>query len=90
MNVTLVHPEFGAKVATNDAEIADDEKNGWTRYNPAFLLSVPPRHTPVEAAPIAEKPVRNKLTRKVTDKPVEQPNEVSSFLTSASDESEGN
>jgi len=41
-------------------------------------------------APIAEKPVRNKLTRKVTDKPVEQPNEVPSFLTSASDESEGN
>ena len=81
MNVTLVHPEFGAKVATNDAEIADDEKNGWTRYNP---------DTPVEAAPIAEKPVRNKLTRKVTDKPVEQPNEVPSFLTSASDESEGN
>jgi hypothetical protein len=34
--------------------------------------------------------VRNKLTRKVTDKPVEQPNEVPSFLTSASDESEGN
>lgn len=81
MNVTLVHPEFGAKVATNDAEITDDEKNGWTRYNP---------DTPVEAAPIAEKPVRNKLTRKVTDKPVEQPNEVPSFLTSASDESEGN
>jgi hypothetical protein len=81
MNVTLVHPEFGAKVATNDAEIDNDEKNGWTRYNP---------DTPVEAAPIAEKPVRNKLTRKVTDKPVEQPNEVPSFLTSASDESEGN
>ena len=81
MNVTLVHPEFGAKVATNEAEIVNDEKNGWTRYNP---------DTPVEAAPIAEKPVRNKLTRKVTDKPVEQPNEVPSFLTSASDESEGN
>jgi hypothetical protein len=81
MNIVLVHPEFGAKVATNEAEIEMDEKNGWTRYNP---------DTPVEAAPIAEKPVRNKLTRKVTDKPVEQPNEVPSFLTSASDESEGN
>ena len=81
MNVTLVHLEFGAKVATDQAEIDNDEKNGWTRYNP---------DTPVEAAPIAEKPVRNKLTRKVTDKPVEQPNEVPSFLTSASDESEGN
>jgi hypothetical protein len=81
MNVTLVHPEFGAKVATDQAEIDNDEKNGWTRYNP---------DTPVEAAPIAEKPVRNKLTRKVTEQPVEQPNEVPSFLTSASDESEGN
>jgi hypothetical protein len=81
MNVTLVHPEFGAKVATNEVEMAEDEKNGWTRYN---------LDTPVEAAPIAEKPVRNKLTRKVTDKPIEQPNEVPSFLTSVSDESEGN
>jgi hypothetical protein len=81
MNITLVHPLHGAKVAINETELIEDEKNGWTRYNP---------DTPVEAAPIAEKPVRNKLTRKVTDKPVEQPNEVPSFLTSASDESEGN
>jgi hypothetical protein len=81
MNIVLVHPEFGAKVATNEAEIEMDEKNGWTRYNP---------DTPVEVAPKAEKPVRNKLTRKVTEQPVEQPNEVPSFLTSASDESEGN
>jgi hypothetical protein len=81
MNVTLVHPIHGAKVATNQVELEMDEKNGWTQYN---------ADTPVEVAPIAEKPVRNKLTRKVTDKPVEQPNEVPSFLTSASDESEGN
>lgn len=80
MNVTLVHPEFGAKVATNESEIENDERNGWTRYN---------ADTPVKAALIADKPVRNKLTRKVTDKPVEQPNEVPSFLTSVSDESEG-
>lgn len=81
MNVTLVHPIHGAKVAINQEELDNDVKNGWSEYNPA---------TPVEVAPIAEKPVRNKLTRKVTDKPVEQPNEVPSFLTSASDESEGN
>jgi hypothetical protein len=81
MNITLVHPIHGAKVAISDVEIAEDEKNGWTRYNP---------DTPVEVAPKAEKPVRNKLTRKVTEQPVEQPNEVPSFLTSASDESEGN
>ena len=82
MNVTLVHPEFGAKVAIDQTEIDNDEKNGWTRYNP---------DTPVEVAPepVVEAPKR-KYTRKVTDKPVEQPNEVPSFLTSASDESEGN
>ena len=81
MNIVLVHPEFGAKVATNKAEIVNDEKNGWTRYNP---------DTPVEVAPepVVEAPKR-KYTRKVTDQPVEQPNEVPSFLTSASDESEG-
>jgi hypothetical protein len=81
MNVVLVHPEFGAKVATNEVEMAEDEKNGWTRYNP---------DTPVEVAPepVVEAPKR-KYTRKVTDQSIEQPNEVPSFLTSASDESEG-
>jgi len=81
MNVTLVHPEFGAKVAIDQTEIDNDEKNGWTRYNPA---------TPVEVAPepVVEAPKR-KYTRKVTDQSIEQPNEVPSFLTSASDESEG-
>lgn len=74
MNVTLVHPIHGAKVAINETEIAQDEKNGWVRYND---------DTPVEAAP------KRKYTRKVTDQPVEQPNEVPPFLTSASDESEG-
>lgn len=34
MNVTLVHPIHGAKVATMEAEVEADEKNGWTRYNP--------------------------------------------------------
>jgi hypothetical protein len=82
MNITLVHPTHGAKVAINEVEMAEDEKNGWTQYNPA---------TPVEVAPepVVEAPKR-KYTRKVTDQPVEQPNEVPSFLTSASDESEGN
>ena len=81
MNIVLVHPEFGAKVATNEAEIVNDEKNGWTRYNP---------DTPVEVAsePVVEAPKR-KYTRKVTDQSIDQPNEVPSFLTSASDESEG-
>ena len=81
MNTVLVHPIHGAKVATNETELEMDEKNGWTRYN---------ADTPVEVAPepVVEAPKR-KYTRKVTDQPVEQPNEVPSFLTSASDESEG-
>ena len=82
MNVVLVHPIHGAKVATNELEMEQDVKNGWTEYNP---------DTPVEAAPeaVAEAPKR-KYTRKVTQQPIEQPNEVPDFLTSASDESEGN
>ena len=81
MNVVLVHPIHGAKVAINELEIEMDEKNGWTRYNP---------DTPVEVAPepVAEAPKR-KYTRKVTQQTIEQPNEVPDFLTSASDESEG-
>lgn len=81
MNVTLVHPLYGAKIAINETEIANDEKNGWVRYND---------DTPVEAASesVTDAPKR-KYTRKVTDQPVEQPNEVPPFLTSASDESEG-
>jgi hypothetical protein len=34
MNVTLVHPIHGAKVATMELEAEMDEQNGWTRYNP--------------------------------------------------------
>ena len=81
MNIVLVHPVHGAKIATQQAELEQDVKNGWTEYNP---------DTPVEVAPepVVEAPKR-KYTRKVTEQPIEQPNEVPSFLTSASDESEG-
>ena len=34
MNIILIHPVHGAKVATIDLEIEMDEQNGWTRYNP--------------------------------------------------------
>lgn len=76
MNVVMVHPVHGAKVAINEIEIAQDEKNGWTRYN---------ADTPKQAAQ-SEKPKR-KTTRKA-EPPVEQPNEVNA-LGSASEESEG-
>ena len=32
MNITLVHPIHGAKVATMELEAIADEKNGWVRY----------------------------------------------------------
>ena len=34
MNLTLIHPLHGAKVATMELEAERDERNGWTRYNP--------------------------------------------------------
>jgi len=43
MNITMIHPVHGAKIATMDLEAETDEKNGWTRYNP---------DTPVQAAPV--------------------------------------
>jgi hypothetical protein len=46
MNVTLVHPIHGAKVATMELEAEMDEKNGWTRYNPDTTSE------PEEAAPV--------------------------------------
>ena len=82
MNVVLVHPIHGAKVAINKLEMEQDVKNGWTEYN-----SATPVEKPTEAAPepVTEAPKR-KYTRKVTEQPIEQPNDKES----ASDESEGN
>ena len=37
MNIILIHPVHGAKVATMDLEAEMDERNGWTRYNPDTL-----------------------------------------------------
>jgi len=76
MNVILIHPVHGAKIAISELEIEQDEKNGWTRYN---------SDTPAEqvAAPEAERPRRGR-PRRVTE-PIERPN--SKML--ASDESEG-
>jgi hypothetical protein len=76
MNVVLVHPIHGAKVAINQQEVENDKKLGWTEYN---------SDTPVV---VAEAPKR-KYTRKATDQSIEQPNETPDFLASVSDESEG-
>jgi hypothetical protein len=46
MNITLVHPVHGAKIATMDLEAEADEQNGWVRYNPDTFSE------PEEAAPV--------------------------------------
>ena len=57
MNITLVHPVHGAKVATMELEMEMDEKNGWTRYT---------LDTPVEAAPVVnELEVKRRRTRPI-------------------------
>ena len=61
MNITLVHPIHGAKVATMELEAEADEKNGWTRYNP---------DTPVQVAPVV-----NTLETKRRRKPAEEATE---------------
>ncbi len=34
MNIYLMHPVHGRKIATMEQEAQADEKNGWSRYNP--------------------------------------------------------
>ena len=51
MNIVMVHPEHGAKVATNKEEYKNDIKAGWTE------------HEPSEAKPAkVEKPKRKRRT----------------------------
>ena len=75
MNIVLVHPIHGAKIATLQAELEQDVKNGWTEYNP---------DTPKAAT---RKSKKDKPQVEETQ-PVEQPNEVPEFLASVSDESD--
>lgn len=64
MNVVLVHPIHGAKVAINQTEVEMDEKNGWKRYNsdtPAEpLVEVAPKRKYTRKA-IQEQPISNAL-----------------------------
>ena len=60
MNVIMVHPVHGAKIAMSPVEIEQDEQNGWTRYN---------SDTP--AAPAAEVAPKRKYTRKaIQEQPI--------------------
>lgn len=56
MNIVLVHPQHGAKIALSDAEVEQDEKLGWTRYTPA-------------SAPVEEEKPRRRYTRKPVEQP---------------------
>ena len=64
MNVIMVHPVHGAKIAMHPVEIEQDEQNGWKRYNPDT-----PAEPSVEVAPkrkytrrtIQEQPISNAL-----------------------------
>ena len=84
MNVVLVHPIHGAKVAIDATEIENDEIAGWTRYEPV---------TPVEdsapAEPAVDTPVRRKYSRKTPAPVVEQSDKIPEFLETVSDPIKG-
>jgi hypothetical protein len=54
MNITMIHPVHGAKVATMELEAVADENNGWTRYNP---------DTPVQVAPVNTLEIKRRRTK---------------------------
>ena len=78
MNIVLVHPIHGAKVATLQAELEQDVKNGWTEYNPDTPKAATRKSKKDKAA--VEEPI---------EQPIEQPNGTPEFLAPVSDESEG-
>jgi len=40
MNIYLMHPTHGRKVATMELEAEFDQQNGWSRYNPDESIEV--------------------------------------------------
>lgn len=76
MNIVLVHPIHGAKVATNQVELEQDVKNGWTEYN-SDTPKAATRKSKKDKAQVEE------------NQPVEQPNGTPDFLAPVSDESAG-
>ena len=80
MNVVLVHPVHGAKVAINEQEIKLDEENGWTRYNPDIITKEVEKTTPV----------KRKGLRKATEVSNEQVDKIPDFLNSIDDELKDN
>lgn len=90
MNVVLVHPIHGAKVAIDAMEIENDEIAGWTRYEPVTPVE---DSAPAELAEPAElavdTPVRRKYSRKTPAPVVEQSDKIPEFLETVSDPIKG-
>ena len=87
MNVVLVHPVHGAKVAINATEIENDELAGWTRYEPVTPVE---DSAPAEPAELAvDTPVRRKYSRKTPAPVVEQSDKIPEFLETVSDPIKG-
>jgi hypothetical protein len=60
MNIIMIHPVHGAKIATMELEAEADEQNGWTRYNPD--TSSEPEAAPVNVLEVKR---RRKTTAEV-------------------------
>jgi len=58
MNITMIHPVHGAKIATMELEAVADENNGWTRYNP---------DTPVQVAPVNTLEIKRRRSKPVEE-----------------------
>lgn len=90
MNVVLVHPIHGAKVAIDATEIENDELAGWTRYEPVTPVE---DSAPAELAELDELAVdtlvRRKYSRKTPAPVVEQSDKVPEFLETVSDPIKG-
>ena len=90
MNVLLVHPIHGAKVAINATEIENDELAGWTRYEPVTPVEDSAPAEPAEPAELAvDTPVRRKYSRKTPAPVVEQSDKIPEFLETVSDPIKG-
>ena len=90
MNVVLVHPIHGAKVAINATEIENDELAGWTRYEPVTPVEDSAPADLAEPAELAvDTPVRRKYSRKTPAPVVEQSDKIPEFLETVSDPIKG-
>lgn len=87
MNVVLVHPVHGAKVAIDATEIENDELAGWTRYEPVTPVEDSAPAEPAELAVVT--PVRRKYSRKTPAPVVEQSDKIPEFLETVSDPIKG-